>query len=997
MVVPPHEPGVLVRNTGQSINVSYNLVDSAQQFTTGSNAAGYTLSSIGIYLINFDDASTVGSQLTVTLNADDNGNPGDALCTLSDPASFTLNAVNTFDAPTTGTDPCPRLAAGTPYFAVFERVADTDTIDVAVTRSSNEDAAALCWSIGNDTHVLLSNGMWSTTASESYLIEVRGAFAPAFPGHLPAQEFNTLSAAGNNRPRDIWSDGTTMWVVHLPHYPTGDTSSPKLFAYNMSTKQRDSAKDFNTLDAAGNDNPRGLWSDGSTMWVVDQFDEKLYAYDMDTKARVSNEDFKGSLTLADNTTPRGIWAGETTMFVSDLSGSRIFAYWRSTKAPNTARYLSLGGGNNSATGIWSDGSTLWVSGYTDGKIYAYALPAPVPEPVVLVTVDRITANSAVVLVDIQSIPYEFDEDQEQTAVSIDIGLGGATMFIHPEGSTAKFMLRGLEPETEYTAEVRYGATVFLPLDTLTFTTPHVQLGGIKISDLTHTSATVTVSVVGADVDPRGYFNYWVRRDRSDPEYTYYLRYKRDSDGAFSGWSDPVTLTFSGSTDVALSDLDPGTIYDVQVYDSPQFPFTFPSSRPAAFKEGTWLEQFGAFTTPAMPPTLAFEAEMTVRVGINFDGYLSSLGESLSPGNTFEVGGVQYIVDTVGFVRGTINEFELRVQPALPYDSFTLTLGATELLSSSASVAAQPDGSTEYSWSGTNPNWASGATVDVKLDIPLIDICDRSSVVADAIVAATLSYDFCHMTSLLDMDDITEQDLTGKSGYDLKAGDFAGLPNLEILDMSSFHLSGHNWNQLPVGLFDGLDNLIELDLSDTLLQRHSVPVGLFGGLDNLEILRIANAGYLGRGINLLDKDIFRDLGNLRELDVRPSKQLKAAPLSFVPLTSLETYNGGSYTRPVDASKNPEGHHGGLHRRRQLAEEGHPDLGGPGRGERHHRLPDPAHAQRATRHSRYAIQIARVGSNARTYVHGASNGIPPESPNGFAFTYYARWWAVLDSNQ
>ena len=38
------------------------------------------------------------------------------------------------------------------------------------------------------------------------------------------------------------------------------------------------------------------------------------------------------------------------------------------------------------------------------------------------------------------------------------------------------------------------------------------------------------------------------------------------------------------------------------------------------------------------------------------------------------------------------------------------------------------------------------------------------------------------------------------------------------------------------------------------------------------------------------------------------------------------------------------------------------------------------------SRYAIQIATVGSNTFTYVHGACNGIPPESPNGFTFTYY-----------
>ena len=36
--------------------------------------------------------------------------------------------------------------------------------------------------------------------------------------------------------------------------------------------------------------------------------------------------------------------------------------------------------------------------------------------------------------------------------------------------------------------------------------------------------------------------------------------------------------------------------------------------------------------------------------------------------------------------------------------------------------------------------------------------------------------------------------------------------------------------------------------------------------------------------------------------------------------------------------------------------------------------------------YAHPIARVGSNTFTYAHGASDGIGPESPNGFHFTYY-----------
>ena len=91
-----------------------------------------------------------------------------------------------------------------------------------------------------------------------------------------------------------------------------------------------------------------------------------------------------------------------------------------------------------------------------------------------------------------------------------------------------------------------------------------------------------------------------------------------------------------------------------------------------------------------------------------------------------------------------------------------------------SISVDSDGVGFYNWpERTNPNWADGAMVNVKLDISLIDICDRAQAVADAIVAATLSYDFCHMTSQLDMDDITKLDLTGRTGYGLRAGDFRG--------------------------------------------------------------------------------------------------------------------------------------------------------------------------------------------------------------------------------
>ena len=174
---PPPEV-TLVKNTGQSVGtalaLSANVPKRAQAFTTGANTAGYTLGSIGFYFGDIADTSTAGGELTVTLNKDDNGDPGDALCTLNDPESFTLNAVNTFDAPTTGTDPCPTLAANTAYFVVIERVTITTSIALRVTTSTNEDTGGSAgWSIGNERKFFLS-GSWDETASESYQIEVRG-------------------------------------------------------------------------------------------------------------------------------------------------------------------------------------------------------------------------------------------------------------------------------------------------------------------------------------------------------------------------------------------------------------------------------------------------------------------------------------------------------------------------------------------------------------------------------------------------------------------------------------------------------------------------------------------------------------------------------------------------------------------------------------------------------------------------------------------------------
>ena len=197
---------VLIKNTGQADGGSHTINSSgntgyAQAFTTGANPAGYTLSSIGFDFDSITETSTAGAHLEVTLNEISSGDPASsALCTLTDPGTFSGSGVQTFDAPTT--DPCPTLLAGTTYFAVIERVASTATATISLNRTGNaaeDSGGAMGWSIGNTLHTL-TNGAWGITSSRSHRVDVRGYAnnnPPAFTDTAPTTrsvDENTASA-----------------------------------------------------------------------------------------------------------------------------------------------------------------------------------------------------------------------------------------------------------------------------------------------------------------------------------------------------------------------------------------------------------------------------------------------------------------------------------------------------------------------------------------------------------------------------------------------------------------------------------------------------------------------------------------------------------------------------------------------------------------------------------------------------------------------------------
>ena len=210
--------------------------------------------------------------------------------------------------------------------------------------------------------------------------------------------------------------------------------------------------------------------------------------------------------------------------------------------------------------------------------------------------------------------------------------------------------------------------------------------------------------------------------------------------------------------------------------------------------------------------------------------------------------------------------------------------------------------------------------------PLYDICARTAQVTAAILAATPGADTCDSVSWQDMAAITELRIRVTGTQTLRPADLDGLAGLERLDLSGSYLgalagdafdnlaslteldlSDAGLDSLPDGIFDSLDGLIELDLSHNRhLQAGNWHPDIFAGLHSLETLRLNNMSYRGRGITFVNNgfynNLFDGLDSLTELDVRPSTPHLGAPLAFVPLTSLTTYNGAPYTRPAAAPRN-----------------------------------------------------------------------------------------------
>ena len=184
----------------------------------------------------------------------------------------------------------------------------------------------------------------------------------------------------------LWSDGTTIWIVNNQYRSVDPVTPERILAYDLATKQRVESKEFDKLRAAGNTDPRGIWSDGTTMWVVDSVDDKVYAYNMESKERDTSKEFNLVNKPGDrHTNPTGLWSDGTTIWVANKeSPYKVFAYKMSDKTRDQSKDISIKGGNQNVQGIALLGDTMYVAkAHDDRFIQAYKLPNsyyPPPPP-----------------------------------------------------------------------------------------------------------------------------------------------------------------------------------------------------------------------------------------------------------------------------------------------------------------------------------------------------------------------------------------------------------------------------------------------------------------------------------------------------------------------------------------------------------------------------------------------------------------------------------------
>ena len=314
-----NESGANSCGVGNFGGVSSGNFKCATSLAMGSGAASYTLHSVTAgFLAKQGNPGT----FTMALHADSGGSPA---------ASAVANAsFSGSDPDSAGNHEYTCSGAGcsvwgsTTYWLVLSAANNNGSHNYKwrVTISDNETtvpssgSTVAGWSIGNTGKNKLDNNAWADlTGGISGTFKVVALENPtlltatsltattatlAIGNHNAAWWYKRTSPTGDATCHSVASgtasdalSGLTSGTsyTYKAYDKTGCASADKIASVTftqVTPGSRDSSKDI-TL-ASGNNNPYGIWSDGTTMWVAQQHGSKIFAYNLSSKARDATKD-----------------------------------------------------------------------------------------------------------------------------------------------------------------------------------------------------------------------------------------------------------------------------------------------------------------------------------------------------------------------------------------------------------------------------------------------------------------------------------------------------------------------------------------------------------------------------------------------------------------------------------------------------------------------------------------------------------------------------------
>ena len=222
-------------------------------------------------------------------------------------------------------------------------------------------------------------------AGEDYVLVQGTGIEPAFdsvepyrpPGSWNSNWYPTgTEVAINSYSFGIWSDGEIMWVSNAGEFTT------KVRAFDLGTGDPMPDRDIAIQTPVGrylnwNSGANDIWSDGTTLWVVYRQDQLIRAYDLASGGRRSHLDIATTGWDSRITTPRGLWSDGGMMWITsphapnnappftftDNPPSRIVGFYLPTQAALGS--LSVSDADIGTFSPWSTSYSATVADTTD--------------------------------------------------------------------------------------------------------------------------------------------------------------------------------------------------------------------------------------------------------------------------------------------------------------------------------------------------------------------------------------------------------------------------------------------------------------------------------------------------------------------------------------------------------------------------------------------------------------------------------------------------------